>query len=103
MTPPVSPPGEPEEFDPGLARERTRLAWTRTAVAFAAVGAAILKTRLVAGLAVLALAVVVWGLRRLFRDAAVTRSQRARLLGVTLTVVAVALVALVIAFLGHSR
>jgi uncharacterized membrane protein YidH (DUF202 family) len=98
----MAPPG-PEDFDPGLARERTRLAWTRTAIAFAAVGAAILKSHLAAGLTVLGLAAVVWGLRNLFRDAAVPRSQPARLLGVTLTVVAVAIVALVIAFLGPPR
>jgi uncharacterized membrane protein YidH (DUF202 family) len=99
----MPPPGEPEDLDPGLARERTRLAWTRTSIAFAAVGAALLKSQLVAGLAVLGLAAVVWGLRQLFRDAAVTRSQPGRLLGVTLTVVAVAVVALVIAVLGHPR
>jgi uncharacterized membrane protein YidH (DUF202 family) len=103
MTSPVPPPGEPEELDPGLARERTRLAWTRTAIAFAAVGAALLKTHLVAGLAVCGLAVIVWGLRRLFRDTAVTPSQPARLLGVTATVVAVAAVALAIALLSHPR
>jgi uncharacterized membrane protein YidH (DUF202 family) len=105
---PGSRPGAPgprpaEDFDPGLARERTRLAWTRTAIAFAAVGAAVLKSHLVAGLTVLGLAGVVWGLRQLFRDTAVTRSQTARLLGVTLTVVAVALVALVLSFVGHPR
>jgi uncharacterized membrane protein YidH (DUF202 family) len=101
MTPPVNQAAEPEDFDPGLARERTRLAWTRTAIAFAAVGAALLKSHPVAGLAVLGLAVVVWGLRRLFRDAAITRNHAARLLGVTVTVVAVAAVALAIALLGH--
>lgn len=107
----MSGPPEPEEFDPGLARERTRLAWTRTAVAFAAVGAAVLKTRLVAGLIVLALAAVVWGLRHLFRDTFLgpgpgddpdAGRHPERLLGITATVVAVAAVALVIAFLGHS-
>jgi uncharacterized membrane protein YidH (DUF202 family) len=110
MAPPAPPansgPGDPrpvKELDPGLARERTRLAWTRTSIAFAAVGAAVLKSRLAAGLAVLGLAGVVWALRHLFRDTAVPRSQPARLLGVTLTVVAVALVALVIAFVGHHR
>jgi uncharacterized membrane protein YidH (DUF202 family) len=99
----MPPPRRVEDFDPGLARERTRLAWTRTAIAFAAVGAAVLKSHLVAGLTVLGLAGVVWGLRQLFRDTAVTRSQTARLLGVTLTVVAVALVALVLSFVGHPR
>jgi uncharacterized membrane protein YidH (DUF202 family) len=104
----MSGPPEPEEFDPGLARERTRLAWTRTAIAFAAVGAAIVKTRLVAGLVVLALAAVVWGLRHLFREtflgpAPGAGAQPRRLLGITATVVAVAVVALVVAFLGHPR
>jgi uncharacterized membrane protein YidH (DUF202 family) len=100
---PAPEPRRAEDFDPGLARERTRLAWTRTAIAFATVGAAVLKSHLVAGLTVLGLAAIVWGLRRLFRDAAVARSQSARLLGVTLTVVAVALVALVLSFFGHPR
>jgi uncharacterized membrane protein YidH (DUF202 family) len=103
MAPPGPRPGQAEDFDPGLARQRTRLAWTRTAIAFAAVGAAVLKMHLVAGVTVLGLAGIVWGLRHLFRDTAVTRSQPARLLGVTLTVVAVAIVALVIAFVGHHR
>jgi uncharacterized membrane protein YidH (DUF202 family) len=97
---PAGAPG-PEDFDPGLARERTRLAWTRTAIAFVAVGAAVLKSHLLPGLAVLGLAGIIWGLRHLFQDAAVPRSQAARLLGVTVTVVAVAIVALVIAFVGH--
>ncbi|HEY3982078.1 MAG TPA: DUF202 domain-containing protein [Streptosporangiaceae bacterium] len=100
---PAPEPRRAEDFDPGLARERTRLAWNRTAIAFATVGAAVLKSHLVAGLTVLGLAAIVWGLRRLFRDAAVARSQPARLLGVTLTVVAVALVALVLSFFGHPR
>ena len=30
--------GDPEERDPGLARERTALSWTRTAISFAALG-----------------------------------------------------------------
>jgi hypothetical protein len=98
-----SGPRPVEDFDPGLAGERTRLAWTRTAIAFAAVGAAVLKSHLVAGLTVLGLAGIVFGLRQLFRDTAVTRSQTARLLGVTLTVVAVAIAALVLSFAGHPR
>ena len=40
---------DPEERDAGLARERTSLSWTRTAIAFAAVGGAVLKVNLVTG------------------------------------------------------
>jgi uncharacterized membrane protein YidH (DUF202 family) len=101
--PGAAPPAPPADFDPGLARERTRLAWTRTSIAFAAIGAAILKSQVVAGLIVLGLAAVVWGLRQLFRDRALPGSQPARLLGVTIIVVAVAVVALAIAVLGHPR
>ena len=32
-----------EEADPGLAQARTSLAWTRTALSFAAVGAVVLR------------------------------------------------------------
>jgi uncharacterized membrane protein YidH (DUF202 family) len=40
--------------DPGIAdpADRTRLAWSRTAIAFAAIGAAMLKTSPVAGVIV---------------------------------------------------
>jgi uncharacterized membrane protein YidH (DUF202 family) len=100
-------PDEPEESQPGLARERTDLAWTRTAIAFAATGAAILKNHLAAGLVVLGLAVVIWGLRRMLPapggdEAALGR----RLLIVTIAVTGVGIVALVVALttgpLGHG-
>lgn len=91
-------PGEPEERQPGLAKERTDLAWTRTAIAFAATGAAILKNHLAAGLVVLGLAVAIWGLRRLLpapgsEEAALGR----RLLMLTIAVTGVGTVALVVA------
>jgi uncharacterized membrane protein YidH (DUF202 family) len=44
-----------EERDPGLARERTALAWTRTAISVAALGGAMLKTNPPAGIVVLAM------------------------------------------------
>jgi uncharacterized membrane protein YidH (DUF202 family) len=52
------PPGrEPAIRDPA---DRTRLAWTRTAIAFAALGAAMLRWSPLAGGVVLALSVPVW-------------------------------------------
>ena len=77
--------------DPGLARERTTLAWTRTAISFAAVGGVVLKNEIVPGLILLALSPAIWQLGRL----AYQRPGKLRL--VTATIVAVALVALVLA------
>jgi len=48
-------PGEPGERDPGLARERTELAWIRTAISFAAVGGVVLRHEVAPGLVILAL------------------------------------------------
>jgi uncharacterized membrane protein YidH (DUF202 family) len=91
-----------EQLDPGLARERTKLAWARTAIAFAAVGGAILKKEPVAGLIVLAMTPLIWGLGRFVgHTAGRPELQHRRLLAVTVTVVAVSLLAMVIAFVGH--
>jgi len=79
-----------EDADQGLARERTTLAWTRSAIAFAAVGVAVLKLRPVVGVPVLALSVVVWSLGHL-------RSAR-RAVAVTVAIVALAAIALLITF-----
>ena len=78
--------------DAGLARERTSLAWTRTALSFGAVGGVVLKREVVAGLILLALAPVIYVLGRL------AYSRPGKLKVVTGTIVAVALVALVVAF-----
>jgi uncharacterized membrane protein YidH (DUF202 family) len=100
----VAPSDEHEDADPGLARERTRLAWARTAIGFAAVGAAILKRQPVAGLIVLAVTPVIWGLGRMVaQEEGERRDPRARrLLLVTVTVTLVAALALVIALVGHG-
>ena len=87
-------PGTPSPSgcrDPGLARERTTLAWTRTAISFAAVGGVVLKREVVAGLILLALAPAVYVLGRL----AYSRPVKNQL--VTATIVVVAIVALVVA------
>ena len=77
--------------DPGLARERTTLAWTRTAISFAAVGGAVLKRDVVPGLILLALAPVVYLLGRLAAGPA------GKFKLITAAIVAVAVVALVVA------
>jgi len=85
------PPGQDDQRDPGLARERTALAWTRTAISFAAVGGVVLKRAVAPGLILLALAPAIYLLGRL----AYRRQEKLKL--VTATIVAVALVALVVA------
>jgi uncharacterized membrane protein YidH (DUF202 family) len=87
----TSPPPDYEDVDPGLARIRTSLAWTRTALSFAAVGAVVLRKDIIAGLLILAAAPAIWRLGRLDHHV----PGRIRL--VTATIVAVALVALVVA------
>ena len=87
----TSNPPEYEDADPGLARVRTSLAWTRTALSFAAVGAVALRKDVVAGLLILATAPVIWWIGRL----AHRLPGRIRL--VTATIVVVSLVALAVA------
>jgi uncharacterized membrane protein YidH (DUF202 family) len=84
-------PSDQGPRDPGLAQERTMLAWTRTAISFAAVGGVVLKRELVPGLILLALVPAVYLLGRL----AYSRPVKHKL--VTATIVAVALVSLVVA------
>lgn len=98
-----------EDRDPGLARERTQLAWTRTAVSFAAVAVAILKADAAAGAVLLVLSAAVWVVGRL----AAREDQRSRRpLGITvqrtlqlITVAstAVGLTALAIALLSPAH
>jgi len=93
---------DPEDLDPGLARERTRLAWARTAIAFAAVGAGVVRKDVIDGLIVLAGAPLVWAIGRY-----AVRNRRpdqisGRLLVVTLSVIVTAVLATVVAFLGNA-
>ena len=92
-------PDDPEDADPGLARERTRLAWARTSIAFAAVGAAMLKREVIPGLIVLATAPLVWAVGSF---ATRVRPRPGRLLVVTVIVTAIALVAMAVVFLGQA-
>jgi uncharacterized membrane protein YidH (DUF202 family) len=92
-------PDDPEDADPGLARERTRLAWARTSIAFAAVGAAMLKREVIPGLIVLSTAPVVWALGS-FASRAGPRPGRLVLIKVIVT--AIAVLAVVVVFIGHA-
>jgi uncharacterized membrane protein YidH (DUF202 family) len=97
----VKPPGDDtEDGPPGLAEERTELAWTRTAIGFAAVGAAVLKYRPLIGLPVLAVSAVIWRLGRLPGTAGADSGHDRRLLLITVTISGIALVALVLSFAG---
>lgn len=91
-----------EYADPGLARERTRLAWTRSAISFAAIGAAISKARPLIGVPLLVLSALIWltGRMRQAPDQASAAASRVKL--VTIGVIVVAVVALVIVFAGRS-
>ena len=102
---------DPEYRDSGLARERTSLSWTRTAIAFAALGGTVLKVNLATGLIILVIAPVIWQLGRMSRNAipgidgaspAMTEVSATRLFLITVSIVGVALLCLVIAILGRS-
>ena len=99
VTRPEPRPDEPEVSDPA---NRTRLAWTRTALAFAVIGAAMLRNSPVAGAVVLILTVPIWGVARSTGRSRDARSSAAALRLVTATVVLVAVTALIVALTGSG-
>jgi len=80
---------------------RTRLSWTRTAIAFAAIGAAMLKSSPIAGGVVIALSLPVWAVAHRVRHSADAATAASGLALVTVTVVLVAIAALAVALFGH--
>jgi uncharacterized membrane protein YidH (DUF202 family) len=111
MATPATPgPAEDiEDRDPGLARERTDLAWTRTAISFAALGAAMLRTNAVAGALVIVAGAAVWGLGQLSaRDAQAAGrrhliDQRRTVQIITGTTTLVSVVALILVLLAPGQ
>jgi uncharacterized membrane protein YidH (DUF202 family) len=98
---PLKPPGDDtEDGPPGLAEERTELAWTRTAIGFAAVGAAVLKHSPLIGLPVLVVSAVIWRLGRLPGSTVTERGHDRRFLLITVTIVGISLVAVALSFAG---
>jgi uncharacterized membrane protein YidH (DUF202 family) len=100
------PGDDPEEREPGLARERTSLAWTRTAISFAALGGVVLKANVVTGLIILAIAPVIWRLGYVTRGSAPGSDPsgigQLRLFLITTSIVLITLLCLAVAILGKS-
>lgn len=96
----TAPADDIEDTDPGLARERTELAWDRTAISFAALGGAILKSRPYAGIPILILSALIWELGRLARAPGTERSRPWHLLLITVAITGVSIAALAITLLG---
>lgn len=93
----MDPEDDVENADPGLARERTELAWTRTTISFAAIGGVILKSSPAVGFLVLVFSIVIWELGRLPRAAVTGRSEaRHRLITAAITTIALVILALTI-------
>jgi Domain of unknown function (DUF202) len=104
MTGPAA--AEPEETDTGLARERTSLSWTRTAISFAALGGVMLKENVITGLIILAVTPLIWRLGRLAIGGSppgqLPVAGRGRILLITVSIVAVSLLCLFVAVLGPA-
>jgi hypothetical protein len=93
---------DPEDVDPGLARQRTRMSWIRTTIAFAALGGAVLKTDIPAGIAVLCMTPLVMLTAHLSKHAAPGRARPVQLLVTAVTITVVAVGVLVLVLVGHG-
>jgi len=99
--PAPEPADDFDDADPGLARQRTEMAWTRSAIAFLALGVAILKFRPAIGIPILAIAAAIWLLGRGTRISNPLIASR-RVLLVTIAVNALAVVCLVLTLAAPS-
>jgi uncharacterized membrane protein YidH (DUF202 family) len=90
-------------IDERLAADRTKMAWTRTALAFGAVGGIILRTSVVPGIVVLATSPLIYVLGILARPDAEAKHAAGRLRLVSASIIVVALVALAVSVFAHGR
>ena len=95
-------PEDIDDADPGLARERTKLAWTRSSVSFAAVGILILKTRPLIGAPLLVLSAVIWSIGLTRRTPGRAGVAPKRVTFVMICVLVIAALALTLALTAHS-
>jgi len=96
---PAEVPPDYEQIRPVLAAERTDLAWTRSAVAFIALGAAILKIRPWVGFPIMGLGVLIWLLPHISPQRGNILASRRTLL-VTIAVTGLAVVSMVLTLAG---
>lgn len=95
----MTPAAPAVDRDPGLARERTELAWTRTAISYAALGSAVLKAAPVAGVLVLMIGATAWKTSRVPGVPVAGPGQARRLRLITVSITAVAVAALIVSYL----
>jgi uncharacterized membrane protein YidH (DUF202 family) len=95
----IPPDDDPVDADPGSARERTNLAWTRSAISFAALGALLLKSRPAFGIPLLIFSIAIWEAGHVPRKRGVARR---RMVLVTAAVTTAAALAFIVMLLNHA-
>lgn len=92
----TGPSHDDQYLDPGLAKERTDLAWRRTDIAFTTLGGALVKMNPAIGLPTLAISALIWAVNH----HATPQLNPRRPLLTTLGILTVSLVALTTVLLG---
>lgn len=100
--PPPARPPDSENARPLLARERTDLAWTRSSIAFFALGIAILKFRPVIGIPLLLFSAAGWAINRRPPRPDWDGAHSRRLLLLSLSVTGLAVVVLILILAGPA-
>lgn len=100
-------PDDLEDLGPGLARERSSLAWRRTAVSFTAVSLAVVKFAPLAGVPLLLMAISIWALGSAHTRAGLRglrgKAQRRTIGAIALGTMLTAIIALLVALLSGGQ